>query len=92
MKPVKEFGGKRDLMRLQPGEEASRDWQALSILTRFTERAAPFKLCASRKMLSTISIRLSGEDTFPVQSAGANGADMFLRSTRKVARSLFRNS
>src|SRR5579862_9401433 len=71
----------------------SSDWQMLSISLALTARAAPFRLWASRKMVST---RLARSSSFELFSSSTSREDMARTcssaSTRNVARSFFSNS
>ncbi len=77
---------------LQAANTSSRELQRDSISVQATARAAPFKLCAARNTVSTISRCLSGASVFSSSSKPvAIACTCSAASTLKVARSSWRN-
>src|SRR5262249_17315737 len=78
---------------LQAAKTLSISWQTDSMSFRFTARAAPLRLCASRKIVSRISRRfgaagLASRSTRPE----ATDCKCSSASTAKASRSLTKNS
>jgi hypothetical protein len=57
--------------RFHDAKTSSMDWQIDSISVKFTARAAPFRLCAARKITSTMRCCASGAGVFSSSSRPA---------------------